>query len=266
MKLVSANKTQIPERITPGTTDWVKYEYEHRQRYAHFAHRCQDLVVLDAACGIGYGSSMLVDAGAAKVVGIDLSREAINYANQYFANPSSHFLACDVLKNPLADRSFDAVVSFETIEHVSNPSSFVAEVARVLKIGGIFICSTPNKHYRYRGSVQNPYHQHEMSYDEFTDAFTSIFDIEEIFHQSPSEHYRRHLQLIEDIQILSKPMSWSMLLRIENALRVCLKRHPWPKHTISPLTTRVIPGDYMIEQITNPCNNHLTFILVGRLR
>ena len=45
---------------------------------------------------------------------------------------------------PWGDRSFDAVISWEVMEHLENPFHFVREIARVLKPGGLFLFSTPN--------------------------------------------------------------------------------------------------------------------------
>jgi SAM-dependent methyltransferase len=53
-------------------------------------------------------------------------------------------VAADAARLPFG-RVFDAVVSFETIEHVPDPGRFVADCARVLKPGGVFLVSTPNR-------------------------------------------------------------------------------------------------------------------------
>lgn len=46
---------------------------------------------------------------------------------------------------PFADGSFDAVVCMEVLEHVGDPAAVVAEAARVLRPGGMFIFSGPNR-------------------------------------------------------------------------------------------------------------------------
>src|SRR5882672_4626203 len=75
-----------------------------------------------------------------KAVGVDLSLEALRYARRH---PAA-YVAADAAQLPFG-RVFDAVVSFETIEHVPDPARFVAECARVLKPGGLFLVSTPNR-------------------------------------------------------------------------------------------------------------------------
>jgi SAM-dependent methyltransferase len=47
-------------------------------------------------------------------------------------------------KLPFPDNSFDVVASYQVLEHVHDPARVVAEVARVLKRGGLFHFSTPN--------------------------------------------------------------------------------------------------------------------------
>ena len=44
---------------------------------------------------------------------------------------------------PLADASVDAVACFEVLEHVDAPALAIAEAARVLRSGGLYVVSTP---------------------------------------------------------------------------------------------------------------------------
>src|SRR5689334_8707303 len=80
------------ERFIPGAggTDSAA---EHYHRYRLAADLCAGSRVLDVACGEGYGSA-LVAAGAATVVGIDLSEEATSHAAvAYGAVPNLSFVA-----------------------------------------------------------------------------------------------------------------------------------------------------------------------------
>jgi SAM-dependent methyltransferase len=72
--------------------------------------------VLDAACGIGYGSAILARAGC-RVDGIDVSQRALDYAAEHYPHERTRYLHSDVLQHRGA---YDAVVSFETLEHVAD--------------------------------------------------------------------------------------------------------------------------------------------------
>ena len=82
----------IPERLVPGTQEWEQFHCEHEQRYQFFADRYADLDVLDAACGIGYGSAIIARAGAKSVTGIDIAPEAVSYAQEHYARSNTEFV------------------------------------------------------------------------------------------------------------------------------------------------------------------------------
>lgn len=266
MTTLSQAEADIPERLVPGTLPWDIYEYEHKQRYSFFAPRCRGLDVLDAACGVGYGTALIAKGGARSVVGADISNEAIDYASKHFAQPNTHFIQTDVERLSLPSKVFDAVISFETIEHLKRPSVFLEQVCSVLRPNGLFICSTPNRDFFGRGSVQNPHHLNEMSFDEFSGLFSEYFEIEERYHQSHSEAYRRHIQLITELGLLTKPIRFSLLLRLENMFRHFTHRQMWNLSPLSAELSRAVSGDYLLEALEYPLATHLTFILVGRSR
>ncbi len=62
----------VPELIAGGLI-----EAEHRARYAFALPHVAGQVVLDAGCGVGWGSALAVDAGASRVIGIDIAAEAV---------------------------------------------------------------------------------------------------------------------------------------------------------------------------------------------
>jgi ubiquinone/menaquinone biosynthesis C-methylase UbiE len=133
------------ERVVPGKTPQTIYD-EHIYRYVFAASLAENKVVLDVACGTGYGAGYMADKGADKVVGVDISLEAVDYARErHSKNNKASFVCADAIRLPFADGAFDIVVSFETIEHIRQYRKFLAECRRVLKENGLLICSTPNR-------------------------------------------------------------------------------------------------------------------------
>ena len=142
---------------------------EHLQRYQSVSEFVKGKIVLDAACGEGYGS-YIISNFADTVFGIDISNEAIEYARAHYKNSNLEYFCASINKIPLNDNSVDVVVSFETIEHVNADlqKEFLAEIKRVLKPNGILVISTPDKRvYSDMRNFNNIYHVNEMYKEEF---------------------------------------------------------------------------------------------------
>ena len=114
------------ERFTPESEREIWYEHLHR--YVLAAGLVDGLTVLDAASGEGYGTDLLA-RNASRVVGVDVSDEAVEHArNRYGAKQPGklEFHRADVTDLPFENDSFDAVVSFETLEHLEPQSAMLA--------------------------------------------------------------------------------------------------------------------------------------------
>jgi SAM-dependent methyltransferase len=170
-----------PERIVPDETE-PGIVAIHLKRYEFARPLCAGKRVLDAACGVGYGAAYLAEH-ARDVVGVDRNEEAIAYALRRYARPNLSFEVGDVLDlRHHPDASFDVVCSFETIEHLTDPGRLVAEAARVLRPGGIFVCSTPNAG-RTESEPENPFHELELSADDFERLLRAEFAHVELYGQ-----------------------------------------------------------------------------------
>lgn len=133
------------ERVVPGVMDDARDLQAHLARYVAFMHPfCTHKIVLDAACGTGYGTQILSWA-ATHVWGIDIEPAAIEYGMEMYQTENMSFVIGDVTDMPFPEGMFDVVVSFETIEHLSEPEKFVDEVWRVLRPNGVFIVSAPEQ-------------------------------------------------------------------------------------------------------------------------
>lgn len=120
---------------------------DHRARYRFAAGWVKPgHVVIDAACGIGYGSRMIADmTPAAAVRGYDISANAILWGKQHFEQaPRCTLHEANCYSLPEDDASIDVALSFETLEHLDAPT-LLTELFRVVKPGGYLIASTPNE-------------------------------------------------------------------------------------------------------------------------
>jgi SAM-dependent methyltransferase len=184
------------ERVAIGRRTnwfWDGRSAAHVARYLFARSRIRRMNVLDAACGTGYGTSLL-SGRADHVTGLDYSADALAFARTHWATRRVSFIRGDIREIPAADASFDAVVSFETIEHVPNPSAAIGEFARVLPSGGVLILSTPDRHvYNQAIGNRNPFHLGEVDAVELRELIESDFVLENLLIQLPQPGGRRAL-------------------------------------------------------------------------
>lgn len=218
------------ERYVPGTIADTEANtgYEHWQRYLSAKNLVEDKRVLDVACGEGYGSYTLSEV-AKSVMGVDISSEAVEHAQKTYQRDNLRFKESTMTQLPVADGSIDAVVSFETIEHVDLESQcqFLQEVCRVLDDDGILCVSCPNEPIASTRAFElwgykNPFHVKEHSISEFKALLESFFPSVQLL-----------FQRTENAIILSAPSCSSLHVQFgdqwnqetaQNTIAVCGKQ------------------------------------------
>lgn len=177
------------ERLKIGAMD-PRTEAEHIARYEYAVAFTKDKRVIDAACGTGYGTEMIAKGGAIDVTGVDVSDEAIATASSKYGHPKIKFQVLNVEElSTLGSGIADTVISFETIEHVADDRKFLKSVYEVLKPGGTFIVSTPERKCagvkeRLTKIPGNPFHRREYTRGEFVNLLNEQFVVDEILGQS----------------------------------------------------------------------------------
>lgn len=167
---------------------WIRHE--HHARYAFAAQFVRGKRIIECACGGGLWAGELLRSDPTHIDAIDASVTAIRAARALGLGPRIRFEQADALQLPVADRTAEVFISLETIEHLDADRAFLAEVRRVLKPEGLFICSTPNRRIASPGCSLadrpwNPFHVREYTQDEFVRLLSRSFARIELFGQNP---------------------------------------------------------------------------------
>lgn len=122
------------ERQVAPTLEGIRRDHVARYEWAARTLPARTRVV-DFACGIGYGTQILQDAGH-PATGYDVDRKAIDYARTFYGRAEFRLANGEC---PLV--SFGAAVCFETIEHVADPRRLLES----LRGGSLLLASVPNE-------------------------------------------------------------------------------------------------------------------------
>jgi SAM-dependent methyltransferase len=179
----SSNPDVVPlpltgERTLPGIPDERYWFTRHVVAYLTAA---DDLhggeVVLDAGCGEGYGLAILANAGASRVVGVDLDPHVVAHADATYADEDRRIEVerAELSTLPLDDDAIDLTVSFQVIEHLWDVPAYLASLVRVTRPGGRVWIATPNRLTFTPDSDApvNPFHVREFTASELEAVLTS---------------------------------------------------------------------------------------------
>ena len=144
---------------------------DHKARY-HFAvnHLNENDIVLDAACGCGYGSFIL-SGKANHVFSIDNSKEAIQYAKKHYYAHNISYLQQEMPVDPeYILTPVDTTICFETIEHVLDPLTMLKQFRNISEK---LICSVPNEEKMPFSQERFPFHHRHYTKQEFNELLVA---------------------------------------------------------------------------------------------
>jgi ubiquinone/menaquinone biosynthesis C-methylase UbiE len=101
----------------------------------------KDDFVVDVGCGTGYFSYLIGDK-VASIVGVDIDSSSLRVAKRFL--PEQDFILSDATQLPIRNQVVTKVLCSEVLEHVSDDARLVSECYRILRMGGVFVCSSPN--------------------------------------------------------------------------------------------------------------------------
>jgi SAM-dependent methyltransferase len=108
--------------------------------------------VIDVGCGAGRhafeayrrGADVVAfDRDAAELRSVDTLLRAMAETGEAPPAASARVVCGDALNLPYADETFDCVIASEILEHIPEDDAAIAELVRVLKVGGTLAVSVP---------------------------------------------------------------------------------------------------------------------------
>lgn len=170
-------KQYLKEGIAPETSnqeavlDWRISCFDSGRRYASYVEEhffaLSQRSVLDVAGAWGGHALAFAESGA-DVISSDLNDHHYSRFIEFCSQKSlkAAALVADCQHIPFAEESFDVVIALELVEHIPSAEHFAAEIARVLRPGGVCLLSTPSRwrsilggepHYQLKGITLLPF-------------------------------------------------------------------------------------------------------------
>jgi SAM-dependent methyltransferase len=132
------------------TREWETYQdagWDTRRRFEidTLFNMLSARMVLDVGCGCGFHDVLMAEKkGVADVCGIDYSEKSIETANRIYPHPEVRRSVEDIGRATIIGQ-FDLVISFQVIEHLTDPAGFLKDCARHAAPGGYIVAVTPNR-------------------------------------------------------------------------------------------------------------------------
>jgi len=178
-------KTETPTDLRWRLGDGRQYgtrlddiKENHRRRYNWAADRLRGKSVVDAGCGVGYGSWILGEH-CTQVAGLDFNPDLITVAADNWGRPNVVFRQFNLQSGIMLPQA-DALVAFEVIEHLATPEALLCSVAQ----GSFLFGSVPNHDFAPRSIVSNPFHIRHYTYADIETVLSECgFRVTAWYHQ-----------------------------------------------------------------------------------
>ncbi len=165
---------------------------DHRERYLWARDRiATGARVIDAGCGVGYGSHILAEK-AATIWSLDVDQDAIEYAKRYWCHERiSHEVQDLHFFTPPDNTIFDAVIAFEMVEHLIEPRLFLSRTHMALAETGRLFVSVPNEKVIPHSVALNPFHIRHYTVKEITELLVECgYAVEGVYSQDTAKVVR----------------------------------------------------------------------------
>jgi 2-polyprenyl-3-methyl-5-hydroxy-6-metoxy-1,4-benzoquinol methylase len=129
--------------------------------------------ILDVGCGAGHLARLLRERRGARVTALDFSA----WACAQLAKEGFETIVSTLPRIPLPDGAFDVAIATEVLEHLDRPDATVREMARVVRAGGLVMCSVPDDSLQPHEELE---HQHAFTEASLRAVFAPVVEALEI--------------------------------------------------------------------------------------
>lgn len=233
-----------------------------RERSDNFVFQRSRLAYVEAARRVGGRVLRLAQAQATASRLLHLRAESFVTLDKFRSSEVEslpwgvEFREATVPPLPFDDESFDCVVSFQVIEHIKRDRAFVGEVRRVLKRGGKFIVSTPN---RPMSLTRNPWHVREYTAEEFSALLGDFSAVEALGVKGNERVWRYYEKNRESVRRIMRfdilRMQWWLprwILQLPYDVLNRLNRRRLHSANVE-LTESICLEDYYLDKVDNEC-------------
>jgi 2-polyprenyl-3-methyl-5-hydroxy-6-metoxy-1,4-benzoquinol methylase len=131
--------------------NYARWSLQHWNMYKGFldniTKKDDTIYILDAACGIGFNTKMLIEyIPNSKLIGVDMDEHSIIMANKYNNSDNIDYILGDLLTISY-NVKFDYIFFLEILEHIKscNHHIIIDKLLSLLKDDGLLFISTPNE-------------------------------------------------------------------------------------------------------------------------
>lgn len=201
--MIKSHLHVVPQKQWKNKQAYLGY-LRHLKVYVFAKQFVQTKTVLELGCGSGYGIEYLCEP-VSFMVGVDMGADALLEAKSMRLCDHTALSQCLGAGLPFKDQTFDIVLSFQVIEHIVDVGSYLQEIRRVLKPGGMLCVSTPNKALRLLPFQKpwNPYHVKEFT------AGVLLQTLQQYFHSVAvyGLYGSSEIQQLEEMRVKQSPVS-----------------------------------------------------------
>lgn len=215
-----------------GLDSYTRYFWREHLAYMMpvFKKLPEESTVIEIGVGTGSLLRMVHETTRLRVIGLDISRNAIRQAKLRFSpfKSNSSLVLGDVFHLPFRDGSFDVVICLGLIEHFEDSFTPMSNVLKLVKKGGYAFISVPQ-----RASLYAPYKRWQIRRKTWPFGFEKEFTMNELremckraglssFKVVGVDFYPFPLMIIP-VEWLFRPLVVRIVRHMENRIRNSLR-------------------------------------------